>query len=98
MEDYGLLLLSLMVQTLLTIGEIGIFYMLIQENRKKDQKTMERAAIAVARDCPHFFGYLQDLPTEKLIPRECFGCELAWECRKTVPTEITIKRKKKQGF
>jgi len=32
------------------------------------------------KDCPHQFGYLKELPKNRPIPNECFGCQKIVEC------------------
>lgn len=32
------------------------------------------------KECPHKFGYLRDLPKNRPIPNECFGCPKIVEC------------------
>jgi hypothetical protein len=33
-----------------------------------------------ARDCPHFFGYVRNLPKNTPIPDDCLGCPWIVEC------------------
>jgi len=96
MADYGpLFILVLAAQTLLVIVVLGIIYALIQGDRKKKSRATEHAVVAVARECPYFFGYLAQQPRSQPIPGECFGCQLSSECKHAVTMEVTIRRKKR---
>lgn len=96
MADYGpLFLLILAAQTLLTIVMLGLIYALVEADMKKKSKATERAIVAVARECPHFFGHLAEQPRNQPIPEECFDCPLAMRCKQAVTMEVTIKRRKK---
>jgi hypothetical protein len=33
--------------------------------------------------CPHYFGYLSELPEDRPIPEECLLCPKLLECKKT---------------
>ncbi len=96
MADYGpLFLLILAAETLLMIAVLGIIYVLVEADRKKKLRATERAVVAVARKCPHFFGYLTEQPGNQQIPEECTGCPLAMECKQAVTMEVMIRRKKR---
>ena len=96
MTDPGpLFMLVLVSQTLLIIVVVGIVIALVDADKKKKSKAMDRAVVTVARECPHFFGYLADQPGNQPVPEECFGCQLASECEQAVTMEVTIRRKKK---
>jgi len=41
-----------------------------------------------ARDCPHFFGYVRNLPKNTPIPDDCLGCPWIVECLTTQPDKI----------
>lgn len=96
MLSYELLFwLILGALSLLTTAMLGIIYALVEGERKNKSKAMERAVVSVARECPHFFGYLAEQPGNQPMPSECFGCPLASGCKQAVTMEIMIRRKKR---
>ncbi|MGD8506306.1 MAG: hypothetical protein PVF15_06535 [Candidatus Bathyarchaeota archaeon] len=95
MEYEILFWLILVALTLITIAVLGIIYVILQGEDKNKSKAIERTVVAVTPECPHFFGYLAKQPRNKPIPGECFGCQLGMGCKRAVPMEVTIKRKRK---
>ena len=84
MADYATLFqLILAALTFVIVGMGFIVYLMVLGEREKKKLKAERisAATKVTPDnCPHYFGYLCQYPSDQPIPDECFGCIKAIQC------------------
>ena len=91
MADYATLFqLILAALTFVIIGMGFIVYLMILSERERKRLKAERisAATKVTPDnCPHFFGYLCQYPSDQPIPDECFGCMKAIQCINHQPAQ-----------
>lgn len=92
MADYATLFqLILAALTFVIIGMGFIVYIMILDERERKKLKTERISAATKvtpGNCPHYFGYLRQYPSEQPIPDECFGCMKAIQCiNKQLPHE-----------